>query len=239
MTMAPSAYETLLSGFSAPSWAAAFVLLASCGTPRANIPFDPPSFQTPDPLPQIDASRIYRIGPSDVVTIAVFRAPEISGEQRVDDAGNISMPLIGAVHAQGNTTTELATVLRDRLGKRFYVNPDVAVTLKESPASRITVDGAVQAPGLYPIAGPATLVQAVALARGASEDANLRRVVVFRTIEGRRMAAAFDLAAIRNGTQPDPQVYRSDIIIVDGSKVSRIWRNILQALPIVAIFRPF
>jgi polysaccharide export outer membrane protein len=68
----------------------------------------------------------------------------------------------------------------------------VAVGVKSSTRRSVTVDGAVKSSGSYPVSGPLTLLQAIALSGGASEDANLRRVAVFRTVSGQRQAAAFD-----------------------------------------------
>jgi polysaccharide export outer membrane protein len=84
-----------------------------------------------------------------------------------------------------------------------------------------------------------TLIQAVALAGGTGDDANPRRVAVFRTVGGKRQAAAFDLTAIRRGQAPDPQIYPGDIVVVDGSSVKAAQKSILNSLPILSIFRPF
>ena len=82
-------------------------------------------------------------------------------------------------------------------------------------------------------------MQAVALAGGAGTNANLRRVIVFRQIEGQRMVAGFDLEAIRHSEMEDPVVYPSDIIIVDGNETRQIWRDVLSTIPVLALFRPF
>jgi polysaccharide export outer membrane protein len=83
-----------------------------------------------------------------------------------------------------------------------------------------------------------TLIQAIALARGTTQDANPRRVAVFRTIGGQRQAAAFDLTAIRRGEANDPPIYPGDIVVVDGSRVKEVQRQILQTIPLLAIFGP-
>jgi polysaccharide export outer membrane protein len=88
------------------------------------------------------------------------------------------------------------------------------------------------------VGGPITLIQAIAMARGTTEDANARRVAVFRTIGGKRQAAAFDLTAIRRGESPDPQIYPGDIVVVDGSRVKSVQKQILQSIPLLAIFGP-
>jgi polysaccharide biosynthesis/export protein len=208
------------------------------GIDRTEVP--PPSAEflaEPDQL--LAANRVQRLGPTDLLTIAVYRAPEFSGEYRVDTEGQIMMPLLGLVPVQGKTTAEVAQDLRTRLSQNFYVNPDVAVSLKESNSQRVVVDGSVSSPGHYPIMGRTTLMEAVARAGGASTNSNLRRVLIFRTIDGQRMVAGFDLAAIREAQAADPEVYPQDIIIVDGSQTRQAIRDIFLALPIVGLFRPF
>jgi len=92
--------------------------------------------------------------------------------------------------------------------------------------------------GQFQMAGPLTLIQTIALARGTSPDANARRVAVFRTVGGQRQAAAFDLTSIRRGEAPDPKIYPGDIVVVDGSKIKELQKQILQTVPILGIFNP-
>jgi polysaccharide export outer membrane protein len=181
----------------------------------------------------------HRLGPTDVVSVAVYRAPEFSGSYRLDASGTIVMPLIGLVPAQGMTTTELANDLRQRLSGQYYVNPDVSVSLSESNSQQVVIDGSVSSPGQMPLIGRTTLMEVVARAGGASGNANMRRVLIFREIDGQRMVAAFDLAAIREAQAEDPEIFAQDIIIVDGSRTRQWYRDFLLTLPIVGLFRPF
>ena len=103
----------------------------------------------------------------------------------------------------------------------------------------VTVDGDVTSGGQFPVNGPLTLIQAIAMAKGTTETANARRVAVFRTIGGQRQAAAFDLTAIRRGQAPDPTIYAGDIIVVDGSSIKAAEKQFFQAFPLLSIFRPF
>ena len=218
--------------------AAVALMLGGCMSRRGDIPYAPESFnQAPDSI--FASNTEYRLGPADVVSVAVYRVPELTGDFRVDAAGNINLPLIGAVQVQGQSLTELSSTLEQQLGARYYVNPDVTVSLKEVGSQRVTVDGSVGAPGLYPLPGRSTLMQVVAMARGTTATANPRRVVVFRQIGGQRQVAGFDLTAIRSGQMPDPEIYGSDIVIVDGDDTRQNWRDILSAIPILALFRPF
>lgn len=213
--------------------------LAGCTDKRGGpIPYDV-AMALPDPAATTALDAGYKIAPLDKLSIKVFKMEDLTGEYEVDLAGNISMPLIGEVKATDVTTAELDQRLTQKLGEKYLENPDVSVGIKEAKGRLVTVDGAVKEPGAYPAPAPITLIQAIALARGTTEDANARRVAVFRTISGRRQAAAFDLVSIRRGQTPDPMLYPGDIVVVDGGSLREVQKRILNALPVLSIFRPF
>ena len=216
---------------------AASLALSACVGRTSDLPYAPPSFNAP-PDSLFEQNPDYRLGPTDLVSITVFRAPELTGEYRVDASGNIVMPLIGQTQVLGMTTTEASAALRENLSRRYYVDPNVTVALREGTSQRVTVDGSVGAPGVYPIPGRTSLMQAVAMARGLTPDANPHRVVIFRQIQGQRMVAAFDLDSIREATMEDPQVYSADIIVVDGSQTRQMMRDLIMTVPILNLFRP-
>jgi polysaccharide export outer membrane protein len=219
---------------------AAMLMLAACaGTRGGPVPYNVENFGVPDAPSRLVLSENYRIAPLDTLKIDVFQVDDLSGEYSVDLVGNIAMPLIGNVKAVDLTTPELQKLLATRLGEKYLQNPDVSVGVKSSTRNNITIDGSVRQPGMFPITGPVTLIQAIAMARGTDDNANPRRVAIFRQIQGQRMAAAFDLTSIRRGENEDPQVYAGDIIVVDGSRVRAIQREILTALPVLSVFRPF
>ncbi|MEA3068426.1 MAG: polysaccharide biosynthesis/export protein [Sphingomonadales bacterium] len=213
-------------------------LLAGCADTRGgSIPYDKP-LAAPDEVKFQTLESNYKIAPMDKLAIKVFKMDDLSGDYNVDLAGNISLPLIGEVQAANLTTAQLDDQLTERLGAKYLEHPDVSVAIKSSTAHVVTVDGAVKEGGSFPVGGPISLIQAVAMARGTSEDANPRRVAVFRTIGGQRQAAAFDLTAVRRGQSPDPQIYPGDIIVIDGSSVKATQKQILQSIPLLAIFGP-
>ena len=216
------------------------LLLAACGGGRGGaIPYNVGNFGAPDAPKVAAVDDAYKLAPLDTVTVQVFQVADISRDYSVDQSGRLTMPLIGRVDAVGLSTGQLASTIEQRLGEKYLRNPNVTVTLKESASRVVTVDGSVRQPGIFPAVGSLTLIQAVALARGTDDLANPRRVAIFRTIDGKRMAAAFDLTSIRRGTEPDPQVYPGDTIVVDGSAIKKAQRDILQALPLTSLFLAF
>jgi polysaccharide export outer membrane protein len=215
------------------------LLLAACADrPGGPIPYNVSDFGVPDAPELVPLEAGYRIAPMDLVTVKVFKMPDLSGDYEVDLAGHISMPLIGEVTAYDLTTAQLDDALTRKLGEKYLENPDVSVGIKASTRRSVTVDGAVARSGAYPVHGPMTLLQAVAAAGGARDDANVRRVAIFRTIGGQRQAAAFDLQAIRRGEAKDPAVFAGDIVVVDGSSIKALQKQIFQSVPLFSIFRP-
>lgn len=219
---------------------AALLLLSGCGATRGGpIPYEVQNFGTPDTPLTLTLDDDYRVAPLDTLRINVFQVADLSGDFEVDLTGHIALPLVGNVKVSDMTTGQIDQLLTAQLGAKYLQAPDVSVGVKSSARRNVTVDGSVRQPGMYPVNGPMTLVQAVAMARGTDERANPRRVAVFRQVDGQRMAAAFDLIAIRRGKADDPQIYSGDIVVVDGNNVSSIYKEVIGVLPLLALFRPY
>lgn len=222
-----------------PTAVLALALIAGCADKRGGpIPYDV-SLAPPDQPKLLTLEQNHRIAPLDTLSVNVFRMKDLSGDYEVDLTGRINMPLIGSIEAAELTAAELDQRLTEAYGARYLESPDIAVGVKASTRRSVTVDGAVKQSGSFPLNAPLSLLQAVALSGGVAEDANLRRVAVFRTMGGQRQAAAFDLQAIRRGQSPDPAIYPGDIIVVDGSRVRAAQKQILSNIPLLSIFRPF
>ena len=218
----------------------AAVMIAGCADKRGGpIPYDVQTFGTPDEPTVVPLGAGYKIAPMDTLAIKVFKMPDLSGDYEVDLTGQISMPLIGSTSATDVTTAELDQRLTTKLGEKYLENPDVSVAIKSSSRRSVTVDGAVNKAGSFPVNGPMTLMQAVAAAGGTGPEANARRVAIFRQIGGKRQAAAFDLTSIRRGEMEDPPVYAGDIIVIDGSSIKAVQKQLLNSLPVLSIFKPF
>lgn len=198
----------------------------------------------PEPLRQdlTAADRATFIGPLDTISVSVFGVQELSQEMQVDASGRIAMPLVGTIDARGRTSAELSDMIEDALRGRFVKNPDVTVNIKSSVSQVVAIDGQVVEPGLYPVTNQMTLLRAVASAKGLSEFARENDVVILRTVNGQRMAAMYDMEAIRRGVYADPAIYANDVVVVGDSPQRRLFRDLVAlspvlASPLVAIFR--
>lgn len=192
------------------------------------------------PAAQPDVAQAeYRIGPLDTIDITVFQEPDLSTKGvQVDASGNIAIPLVGKVQASGKTASELAQAIEARLGEKYLQNPQVTVIVSGSVSQKVVVEGEVTEPGVYPIHGATTLLEALSLAKGETRVAALKEVLIFRTTNGQRMGAVFDVNKIRRGDAEDPQILGNDLVVVGYSNVRGVWRDILQTSPLIAVFRP-
>jgi polysaccharide biosynthesis/export protein len=189
---------------------------------------------SPDRADLVELNRPYLIGPFDKLLIDVFGIEELSKKEvQTDAGGRISFPLAGIIEAAGRTPAEVEQIIEERLRGRFVRNPQVTVNLKETVSQVITVDGQVKEPGLYPVIGRMTLMRAVATAKGTAEFAKLDDVVVFRTVKSQKMAALYNLKAIRRGYYDDPEVYANDVVVVGDSSARRIFKDALQIVPLL------
>ena len=176
----------------------------------------------------------YRIGARDLLQVKIFQVEDLDREVRVNNQGYISLPLIGDMQVAGRSAIELQQEIAARYGARYLQNPQVSVFIKEYSSQRVTVDGAVKKSGIYPIASRLSLLQSIALAEGLSDVANEHNVVVFRSAEGKRLVARFDLTEIRAGRAADPEIMAQDVIVVDKSR-SEVWlKRFVQIAPVLS-----
>lgn len=207
-------------------------LLSACASVE-QAPRGEAAYAVIPPAPAIGAD--YRLSPDDVLRIQVYHEPGLSLEDaQISAAGTVRMPLIGDVPVAGLSSGDAADLIATRLGQRYLVSPQVTIFVKKAVGRRITVDGEVREPGLFPFDGRLTLSQAVMLAKGPTRLASLTQIVIVRQIDGQRQAAMFDLAAIRRGKAADPEILPGDTIIVGLSRAKAILGGTLLAAPALA-----
>ena len=178
----------------------------------------------------------YRLGAQDLIEVSVFGVEDLSKTVRVNSNGQISLPLVGAVMAGGRSIPELEADLAKRYAAGYLQRPQVTVFVKEFSSQRITLEGAIKTPGIYPLTGKTSLLQAVAVAGGLDPLADLNGVVLFRQVDGKKMAAAYNMRDLRSGRIADPQLYGDDIIVVEQSGSKTALRRFLEAIPALGLF---
>lgn len=223
------------------AWFAAAALLLAAGC-AGGVASDAPTFakettrlDVPDATTLLAATEV-RIAPLDRIRVSFLGVADLSGEYQVDSVGEVRLPLVGVVEAKGYTPNDFAEALETRYNDRYLKDAEVSVLIVSTTGDQLTVEGTIRKPGLVPVRGRMTLLQAIAISGGLDEGANARKVLIFRQVNGERRVAAFDLVAIRRGKMEDPQVFGNDLIVVDGSSTSRGYRELLRSLPLLGLF---
>jgi len=174
----------------------------------------------------------YRIGPLDKLNITVFQVRDLTVENlQVDAGGQILLPLIGSVTAAGKTTSELSAEIAQRLAERYMQSPQVSVVVAEAVSQKVSVEGAVTEAGVFEMRGRTSLLEAVAMAKGPTKEADLTHVAVIRSVDGIPQTATFDYQAIEEGKAGDPEVLGNDIVVVADSKSKEFWHGATSWLP--------
>ena len=190
----------------------------------------------------ISLGKDYRVGPNDLLDIEVLDLENSKRTVRVNAAGAITLPLIGAVVVAGLNAQQVENHLAAKYSEKYLQNPQVSVFIKEFTTERITIDGAVVKPGIYPLTGQITLLRALALAGGFGPIAEASEVMLFRVNErGERQVAMFDVNKIRAGKSDDPAIKGDDLIVVQRDASRRLlkdslFRDILDSVNPFSIF---
>jgi polysaccharide biosynthesis/export protein len=190
------------------------------------------------PLPalRVPAARDYRIGAEDLLEIQVFGVEQLTRTVRVNSAGAVSLPLVGTLQMSGLTSQEAEALLAAKLAADYLQNPQVSLFIKEYTTQRVTVEGAVQKPGIYPLRGQTTLLRTLAIAGGQGNLSDMNEVMLFRAdASGQRVAQVFDVERIRRGEADDPAVVNDDVIVVNRSKAraflkDSVVRDVIDAI---------
>ena len=238
MAMELFGHAARLGGLLALTW-----LLGGCSSSSSSGPGGPGvvKYEATLPQPEIvaaipNAAEVeYRVGPSDTLEVSVFQVPDLSKTVQVNSSGQIALP-VGVVSAGGKTIAELEAEIASKLGEKYLQSPQVSVFVKEATSQRVTVEGAVEKPGMVSVSGPTSLLQAIALSGDLTDAADAKGIVVFRNVGGQRMAAKFDLAAIRAGKAADPVLHGGDIVVVDKSGFKSAMGALRNTIPAFGAF---
>ncbi len=109
------------------------------------------------------------------------------------------------------------------------------MVVSQSVNLKVTVEGEVKTPGVFQMPGRTTLMQVIAMAGGPGETANLHKVAIIRSINGKRTALLCDYVTIRDGRSIDPVIKGEDVVVMDGSSSKSAWNSLMKSLPLVAL----
>jgi polysaccharide biosynthesis/export protein len=171
--------------------------------------------------PQVSIAQqteLYTIGSDDVLSIVVWNERDVSGKFNVEADGSLTFPLIGRVEAAGLTVRALEAELRQRLAAGYITNPHISVTVETYSSRRIFLVGEVREPGMYPLRGKMSLIEALARAGSTTQMAGGEAFVVRRPDR-----------AVSGAVLPDQADDTAEVIRVDLAEFhrGRLARNIV------------
>jgi polysaccharide export outer membrane protein len=159
----------------------------------------------------------YVLRKDDIVTITVYREPDLTTTATISADNSIQFPLLGEVAIGDMTIREAREKIRRQLDADYIVNPHVTLSVQQYANRTITLLGQVRSPGTYPLPGgeKTTLMDAIGMAGGFGRSANMRKIMVRRTLEdGREVKLTVDLKKIRDEGGKKFYLMNEDVITV-------------------------
>jgi polysaccharide export outer membrane protein len=149
--------------------------------------------------PGIDVPAEYVVGPGDVLGIVFWRDADMTGDVTVRPDGRITLPIIGEFTALGQSPQQLKDQITKAASKLFVDEPSVTVVVRTINSRKVYITGQVATPGGYPLTGPLTVLQLIALAGGLNEFADKKNIVITTTENGQPRAYMFNYAEVSKG----------------------------------------
>jgi len=159
----------------------------------------------------------YQVGPNDVLSIVVWKQPDISVAQiPVRPDGRLSLPLVGEIQVRGLTTRQIKEVITERL-KEYVTEPNVTVIVLQVNYPVAYLIGEVNRPGPVPIRQDTTVLQLISMAGGFTSFADRDDVKILRREGGKEYRLKFDYPAVVKGKHPEQNlvVRPGDVILVE------------------------
>ena len=170
---------------------------AKPATPAQGAP--PPSVEAAKALAKgVVVPADYVIGAEDVLAIVFWREKDLTSEVVVRPDGRITIPVIQEIEAAGLTPEQLRTKLTEQ-AQKYVEDPNVTVVVKQINSRRVYITGMVGKAGPYPLTGPVTVVQLIAMAGGLLEYADAKNIRVMRIENGKPVSFAFNYRELEEG----------------------------------------
>jgi len=157
----------------------------------------------------------YKIQPGDILSVSVWREPDMQLELMVRPDGGISVPLIGNVVASGSTVDQLSKDLAEKL-KSYMPDLSIVVAVKQPLGNKIYIIGKVNKPGEFIMNRQLDVMQALSMAGGTSRFASLGDIKILRRFNEGQIVYPFDYKDIENGKNLDQNIIllSGDVVVV-------------------------
>jgi polysaccharide export outer membrane protein len=180
--------------------------------------------------PASGAAPSLRISSGDLIEVSMFENPDLSGRFRVDQAGDITIPLLGRVHLDGATAEEAAAMIEKRFVEAQILQPaesHATVFIAEYATQGITVNGEVKAPGVYPALGVRKLNDVIAAAGGVTPTFASEVVITHRNDPGHPATVEYNPEALKP-VIPDVQIFPGDSILIPRAGIVYVLGSVMR-----------
>ena len=157
----------------------------------------------------------YTVKPGDMLSISVWKEPDLQRPALVRPDGSFSFPLVGEVDARGKTVADLNKTMGQRLAK-FISDPVVTVSIQEIKGNKVYVIGQVNKPGEFIMNPSVDVMQALSMAGGTTPFASLGDIVILRRTPTGKQALPFRYNDIIRGKRLDQNIdlQSGDVVVV-------------------------
>jgi polysaccharide export outer membrane protein len=153
----------------------------------------------------VAVSSDYVIGAEDVIGVLFWREQEMSGDVTVRPDGMITLPLLGDIKAAGLRPEALRDEVQKAAG-RYLADANVTIAVRQVNSRKVYITGEVRSPNGYPLTGPRTVMQLIAIAGGLSEYADAEHISVMRSSQGRTQTFKFNYKDVSKGKRLDQNI---------------------------------
>lgn len=176
------------------------------------------------------------LGPSDEISVFVWRQKDLERTVRVSPYGTVTLPLVGEIQAAGLSTQALTADIAARLSE-YYVNPIVTVSVVSIGSQKVFVLGEVRRPGVYPLERSKTLIESLVEAGGLTHDAEQKTVMLIRGAPSEPQPRLLNVEAVlqRGDMAENPGLQKGDIIFVPATRIAdlhRFFKHLWGILPV-------
>lgn len=199
----------ILPGLLCPAQSAKYVSKGADAGPPSTAPSVPQASK-----PAIAPTDSYVIGPSDQITVTVWKEQDLSGSLLVRPDGMISLPLLGDIPAAGMTPLQLANKIAADL-KKYIQDPNVSVVMTQINSKKVYLLGEVAKKGPVDLTPGMTLLEAIASAGGLTDYANTRKIYILRDEGGKQQKIAVQYKkALKGDSELNLALKSGDTIVV-------------------------
>ena len=178
------------------------------------------------------------LGQSDEIIFNVWRHDNLQRTVQIDPSGNLYLPLVGQIKASGLTIPQLRKKIFLRLSK-YIINPQVDISVSRLKSQKIHILGEVNAPGSFTLDRRMLVWEAISEAKGFTNDANKKSVLLVRSEDGFARITALNLdiqKMLKNGgLKQDFSLRNGDLIYVPPSTIANVERFMLRLKNIISL----